>query len=300
MLYLKEVSLDLVTIAGLMLALSIIIDDALVDVRNIGQRLRQARDEGSEKSAATIVLEAAFEMRSPLIYATVIMALAVVPFVALDGVAGAIFQPLVAAYLVAVLASMCVALTVTPALSLLLLRNGSAPALESHTGRMLCRLHRAFFGWAASRPVPVLVGIGAIAVAGIASMSLLRQSPCSRISRRRIRWFAWTGCQRVPCGHEPHRHHGQSRPARDSRRPECELPIGARIASDKRANVNAGELWVSIDPSADRDATVASVRQVLADYSGVSHEVMTYLQAKLREELSGTGNPCSFAYTATT
>ena len=145
-------------------------------------------------------------MRSPLIYATVIMALAVVPFVALDGVAGAIFQPLVAAYLVAVLASMCVALTVTPALSLLLLRNGSAPALESHTGRMLCRLHRAFFGWAASRPVPVLVGIGAIAVAGIASTSLLRQEsllPDFKETDLVVR--LGRQCQRVPCGHEPHR-----------------------------------------------------------------------------------------------
>ena len=288
--YLKGVSFDLVTLAGFMLALSIVIDDALVDVRHIGQRLRQAREEGSEKSAATIVLEAAFEVRSPLLYATVIMVLAVAPLAALDGVAGAIFQPLVAAYLLAVIASMCVALTVTPALSLLLLRNGSAPALESHTGRMLGGLHRALFGWAASRPVPVLVGIGAIAVAGVASTPLLRQESL-------LPYFRETDLVVRLDGGSSASHTAMTRVANMVSRDLRALPgvrnvaahMGRAIASDKRANINATDLWVSIDPSADYDATVTSVRQVMGDYAGVSHEVMTNLQMKLREELSGTG-----------
>jgi Cu/Ag efflux pump CusA len=59
--------------------------------------------------------------------------------------------------------------------------------------------------------------------------------------------------------------------------------------SDKRTNVDAGELWISIDPTADYDATVAAVKEVVTGYPGLSREVLTYLQAKVREELSGTG-----------
>src|SRR3989441_2438223 len=65
--------------------------------------------------------------------------------------------------------------------------------------------------------------------------------------------------------------------------------MGRAILSDKRKNINAGELWVSIDPKADYDATVAAVKEVVAGYPGLSPEVLTNLQAKLRQELSGTG-----------
>jgi Cu/Ag efflux pump CusA len=64
--------------------------------------------------------------------------------------------------------------------------------------------------------------------------------------------------------------------------------MGRAIMSDKQTNMNQGELWVSLDPSADYDQTIASIRDVLADYRGLSPEVLTYLQARLREELSGT------------
>jgi len=65
--------------------------------------------------------------------------------------------------------------------------------------------------------------------------------------------------------------------------------MGRAILSDKRKNINAGEIWVSIDPKADYDTTVAAVKEVVAGYPGLSPEVLTNLQAKLRQELSGTG-----------
>jgi Cu/Ag efflux pump CusA len=76
--------------------------------------------------------------------------------------------------------------------------------------------------------------------------------------------------------------------------------MGRAIASDKRTNINAGELSISLDPAADYDATVAAVRNVVADYEGLSPEVLTYLQARLREELSGTGESLSCASMART
>jgi Cu/Ag efflux pump CusA len=289
-LFVRGVTLDLVTIAGLMMALGLLIDDALVDVQNITHRLRQARREGSDKSSATVILEAGVEMRSPLVYATVIIVLAVGPLLALDGVAGAIFQPLATSYLLAVLASMVVALTVTPALSLLLLRNGALPGSDSPANAMLRRLHTALFGWAARMPVPVLVGVGVLAVVGVVAMSMLRQESL-------LPSFKETDLVVRLAGSTSASHAAMSRLTTVVSRELSKVPgvrnvsahMGRAIASDKRSNINAGELSISLDPDADYDATVAAVRNVVADYEGLSPEVLTYVQARLREELSGTG-----------
>ena len=197
-LYLRGVTLDLVTIAGLMMALGIIIDDAIVDVQNIAQRLRQARDEGSDKSAATIVLEAAFEVRSPLVYATVIIALAVVPLLALDGVAGSIFQPLAMSYLLAVLASMLVALTVTPALCVLLLRNGALTAVISY-GRDAAPPSRARSS-GGQPECRFRSSSASVLLSSSASRRCLSsgKSRCFPTSRKPIWWFGWRAAPARP------------------------------------------------------------------------------------------------------
>ncbi|RPH59676.1 MAG: efflux RND transporter permease subunit, partial [Acidobacteria bacterium] len=230
------------------------------------------------------------EVRSPLIYATVIIVLAVVPLLALDGVAGSIFQPLATSYLLAVLASMLVALTVTPVLCVLLLRNGALKGSDSPTTAMLRNLHAALFGWAARMPVPVLVGVGALVVIGVASMSFLRQESL-------LPQFRETDLVVRLAGSTSASHAAMSRLTTVVSRELKKIPgvrnvsahMGRAIASDKRTNINAGELAISLDPSADYDATVAAVRDVVNDYSGLSPEVLTYVQARLREELSGTG-----------
>jgi Cu/Ag efflux pump CusA len=291
MLYLRGVTLDLVTIAGFLIALAILIDDAVVDVVNFGRRLRQAREERSDKSSATVILEAAYEVRSPLLYATVIMALIVTPLIALDGVAGSIFHPLAFTYLLSIVASMFVALTVTPALTLLLLRNGSLPTNEPLTLAMLRGLHRTLFGWAAHAPVRALAAIAALLALGIASASFLRQDtlvPEFKETDLVVRLTASPGAS----------HAAMSRLTTMVSRELRGIPgvsnvsahVGRAIASDKVNNINAGELSVSLKPTADYDATVAAVREVVAGYGGLSPEVLTYLQARVRDELSGTSD----------
>ena len=111
------------------MALGIVIDDAVNDVRNILRRLREHRVAGTEtsgKSTAAIVLEAALERRSAIGYATLIALLAVVPVFLMTGLAGAFFKPLVLSYVAAVVASSVVALTVTAALSRVLLARSTA------------------------------------------------------------------------------------------------------------------------------------------------------------------------------
>ena len=116
--------INVMVLAGLVVAIGVVVDDAIIDVENIVRRLRQARAEGREVSTFGVVLDASVEVRSAIIYATLIDVVAIVPVFFLSGLSGSFFQPLVLAYGLAVMVSMVVATTVTPALCLLLLSRG--------------------------------------------------------------------------------------------------------------------------------------------------------------------------------
>ena len=108
-------------LAGLVIALGEVVDDAIIDVENIVRRLRLNRAAGNPQSAFHVVLDASLEVRSAVVYASLIVILVFLPVFFLDGLAGAFFRPLALAYVLAILASLLVALTVTPALSYMLL-----------------------------------------------------------------------------------------------------------------------------------------------------------------------------------
>jgi CzcA family heavy metal efflux pump len=119
------VSLNTLTLGGLAIAVGEVVDDAIIDVENIFRRLKENTRLGSPRSAAEVVLSASLEVRSAVVYATFIVVLVFVPVFFLSGLQGRLFAPLGYAYVLAVLASLVVALTVTPALSLLLLPRAS-------------------------------------------------------------------------------------------------------------------------------------------------------------------------------
>ncbi len=291
-LYVRGVTTNLIIIAGLMMALAALVDDAIVGMENIVRRLRQAREEGTVPSPATVIFEAVIEMRRPLLYATVILVLAIMPMLFLEGVSGSFFQPLASSCILALFASLAVALTVTPALSLLFLGKAPLPAADPALSGMLRRLHRALFGWAARSPRPAFAAVFVVALAGLAPMRFLRQESLLPAFKETDLVVRWEGSSSAS-------HPAMSRITTLASRELRSIPgvrnvsahLGRAITSDKRTNINAGELWVSLDPSADYDATVAAVEQAVAGYPGLSPEVLTYLQARFREELSGTAEP---------
>lgn len=115
------ITLNTMTLGGLAIALGEVVDDAVIGVENITRRLRENRRRRDPRPAARVVLEATFEVRSAVVYATFAVILVFLPVVTLSGIAGRLFGPLGITYILAVLASLFVAATVTPALSLLLL-----------------------------------------------------------------------------------------------------------------------------------------------------------------------------------
>jgi len=115
-LYLRGATLNALVLSGLLIALGLVVDDAIVDVDHIMRRLREHRREGDTGSAAGVILEASVEVRSALFFATLITVMALLPVFFMEGVAGALFQPLAASYVLAVLAAVAVAAIVVAGL----------------------------------------------------------------------------------------------------------------------------------------------------------------------------------------
>lgn len=116
-------SINTMTLGGLAIAIGELVDDAVVDVENIFRRLRENKARTQPLDTFRIVLDASVEVRTAIVYATFIVVLVFVPLFALGGIEGRLFVPLGVAYIVAILASLIVAVTLTPVLAHLLLPN---------------------------------------------------------------------------------------------------------------------------------------------------------------------------------
>lgn len=153
-------TINTITLGGLVIALGEVVDDAIIDVENIYRRLRENGQAGSPRSAFRVILDASLEVRSAVVYATFVVALVFVPVLTMSGLQGRFFAPLGIAYILAVLASLLVALTVTPALSYLLLRGplrASDPPFAAFLKARYDRLLRAVSGRPKSLIVAALV-----------------------------------------------------------------------------------------------------------------------------------------------
>lgn len=115
------VSLNTITLGGFAIAIGVVVDDAIIDVENILRRLRENQARGNRRPLFQVVLDASLEVRSAVVYATFIVALVFLPVLTMTGVQGKLFAPLATAFILATLASLGVALTVTPALCYLML-----------------------------------------------------------------------------------------------------------------------------------------------------------------------------------
>ena len=121
-LYYTGGSLNTLTLGGLAIAIGEVVDDAIIDVENIHRRLTERKINDTAKTSVLQVIRAAsLEVRSAVVYATFIVVCVFLPVVALSGVQGRLFRPLAFTYIIAIIASLLVALTLTPALSFLLL-----------------------------------------------------------------------------------------------------------------------------------------------------------------------------------
>lgn len=282
-------TIDTMVIAGLVIALGEVVDDAIIDVENIHRRLLALPETPDVPTAIKVILDASLEVRSAIVFASAIVLLVFVPILFLDGVAGEFFRPLALAYGLAILASTVVALTITPVLALLLLRK--RPAKESHSplAALLLRAYEPILRRSLDYPKTLLAGTALLLAMSAVLGSTLREEFLPHFAENDflMHWVARPGTSLEAV----------SRSANLARIELLTIPgvrnfgshIGRAEVADEVVGPNFAELWLSVDPSADLDATSQRVREVVDGYPGVFRDVQTYLQERMREVLSGGG-----------
>ena len=166
-------TLNTMTLGGLTIALGEVVDDAIIDVENILRRMRLARANADPRSALQIVLEASMEVRGSVVFATGVVALVMFPVLTFSGVQGRIFAPLGWAYLSAVLASLLVALTVTPAMTLLIFGKGRLPHEEPAWVRGLKARYHALLEDLMAHPKALFLGAGILIAGALVALPFL-------------------------------------------------------------------------------------------------------------------------------
>ncbi len=281
-------SINVMVLAGLVVAIGVVVDDAIIDVENIVRRLRRARVQGSDISTFRVVLDASVEVRSAITYATVINVVAIVPVLFLQGLSGSFFQPLVLSYGLAVLVSMLVALTVTPALCLLLLSKGHLRQHESPLLRALKRGYGAILERVIRRPTPAIVTAGVLMLAGLLAYPTLGSQLLPNFKERDflMHWLT------EPATGASEETRISVRACRDLREipgvRNCGSHIGQALMSDEIYGVYFGENWISVSEDVDYDKTLDAVHRTVEGYPGIYRDVQTYLRERIKEVLTGT------------
>ena len=289
-LNLRGVPINVMTLAGLAIAIGAVVDDAIVDVENVVRRLRRLRQEGSTQSTASIVMEASLEVRGAIIYASLIEIMALMPVFFLEGLSGAFFRPLATAYVVAGLVSPLIAMTVTPALIYILLSN--AP-IDHRPSPVIPWLHRVY-DWVLGRTIRT-PGISygtasAIVMAGIVVFPLLGQELLPSFKERDflMHWILKPGSS------QPEMWRITAESCRELMTipgvRNCGSHIGQAANADEPYGIYFTENWISVDPSVDYDKTLTAVQEVVDGYPGLVRDVQTYLKERIREVLTGSSD----------
>ncbi|HEY9528139.1 MAG TPA: efflux RND transporter permease subunit, partial [Anaerolineales bacterium] len=283
-LYLRGTTLNAMVIAGLVVALGLIIDEAVVDVQNIMWRLRQNREEGGILSGRRVIVAASSEMRGGLFFATLITLLAALPLLFWNGMFGEIFGVMVVSYTLAVLAAMVTALIITPALSFIFLSGTKMAVRESPLSARLQGSYRRTLGGMVGGAGLAHVAIVVLILAAILAAPFLSRDQMLPSFREPYLTIEMEG---APGTSYQEMNRVMTLMGIELRSVSGVKNVGAHVGraefGDQVVNVNSGEIWVTLDPKANYDATVAAVQTVANGYAGLVRAVGTYTQQTLSQ-----------------
>jgi Cu/Ag efflux pump CusA len=284
---LRDATVNMIVLAGLAMGLVALIDDAIVGVDTISRRLRERADKGSHRSTILDVMAATVGSRSGLLFATAVIALALVPLLFLSGIADAFLPTMVWSYLLAALISMVVALTVTPALGMLLLPGAPvredpplARAVQNAGVRAVAPL--------IARPGRALIALAVLAALGVGMLPMIRRGPLLPTFKEPV---LLVDIDAAPGTSHPEMNRIVAQAATELR----SLPgvhrvgghVGRAVTSDQVVGINTAEMWVAIERDANYAKTLGSIRAVMAGYPGIDQDVLIYSNERVADLLTG-------------
>ena len=282
-LYQRGATMNIIVLAGLLVSLGVVVDDAIMDIDNIMHRLRESGNTRNIEATLNIIAGAATESRSIMIYATLIIIIAATPIFFLSGLSASFFQSLGFTYILAVLVSMIVALLVTPALCLIFFANAKNGTRVSSLAERRQQPYRRTLGQVVQHVRPVMLVLVVGALVSVAGFAFLNRSMIPTFKDRNL-LIQLTGAA------------GMSHPemSRMDTRISTELKsipgvvnvdahMGRAIFGDQVVNVNSSEIWLTIDRQANYDKTVAAIQEVVNGYPGLNGKVLTYMQDRTSE-----------------
>jgi CzcA family heavy metal efflux pump len=281
-------SINTMTLGGLAIAIGEVVDDAVIDVENIYRRLRENSLAAQPRSAFQVILDASLEVRGAVVYATFAVVLVFFPVLTMSGLAGRIFAPLGEAYIWSILASLAVALIVTPALSSLLLAGRDLPPEEPPLVRWLKAIYRRVLLGVEKAPGVVLAGVLTVIVGGALVLPSLSRSFLPEFRENHFTLHEWT----MPgTSIEQSLSLGNRITRALLKIPNVRMVAqraGRAVLSEDTWGTHYSEFEVDFKPSSMTGAKEAArIREALERFPGVGSSVESFFRERMEETLTG-------------
>jgi CzcA family heavy metal efflux pump len=280
-------SLDTMTLGGLAIAIGVVVDDAIVDVENVVRRLRENRTLPQPRPVLNVILDASIEVRSAVVYASLIVVLVLVPVLFLQGLAGTFFRPLGLAYTIAILISLAIALTVIPAMCFVLLPAGRLKAEEPRVVRWLKRACAGLLSALLDHPWITIAAAVLMLLGALTSLPFLGGAflPDFRESNFSIFMAGKPDSSLSESVRAGGRLAGRLReiPAVQS----VAQQIGRAELSEDTWGPNTSEVWLVVDENADYEQVLGQIRAALDEMPGYTFQTKQFLRERMDEVLTG-------------
>lgn len=282
------ITLDTMTLGGLAVAVGVVVDDAIIDVENILRRLRDNATRKEKLPLPKIIAEASMEVRGSVIYATLIVLAVFLPVFAMSGLQGKFFEPLAISFILAVVASLIVAMTVTPALCLLLLSKSKGENDPFYI-KWLKQIHRVILENFCRFPISaMLLGAASVVFSGI----LLKRLETELLPPFREGHFVVQAIGAPGTSLEETMRFGANVSEELLAIPEIatvEMQAGRSEKGVDTWGPETCEFHIDLKPDTGADEAVvqAEIQKIMTGYSNRETETLTFLGDRISESLSG-------------
>jgi CzcA family heavy metal efflux pump len=287
------ITINTITLGGLVIALGEVVDDSIIDVENIFRRLRENKTLAQPRPVLSVVLSASLEVRSAVVFATFIVALIFLPVLTLTGLQGSFFAPLALSYILAIMASLLVALTVTPALAFLFFDKGVRNPGEPRVQHWLKTNYKRGLGFVTRWPRAIIAVVAVICIAAATRLPFFGGEflPEFREGHLVLQIFAAPGTSLPEMRRIGTKISGEL--LKNEHIATAEQQVGRAELGEDPWGPHRSEFHVELKPmSGEEEAKIADeVRGILKQFPGIQFEVLTFLGDRIGETLTGETAP---------